>query len=113
MKHFKLEEFNCRCCAQNKMQQSFLNKLDDIREKVGLPFHVTSGFRCEKHNQEVGGKPNSQHLLGIAADVSLEFFPAINKHYLIKLAPQYFNGIGIAKTFIHLDTRETPSLWVY
>ena len=30
---------------------------------------VNSGFRCAKHNREVGGVPASQHLRGEAADV--------------------------------------------
>ena len=38
--------------------------LDPIREKFGKPITVTSGYRCEKLNKLVGGKPNSQHLKG-------------------------------------------------
>ena len=33
--------------------------LDPIREKFGKPITVTSGYRCEKLNKLVGGKPNS------------------------------------------------------
>ena len=43
--------------------------LDPIREKFGKPITVTSGYRCEKLNKLVGGKPNSQHLKGQAADL--------------------------------------------
>ena len=43
--------------------------LDPIREKFGKPITVTSGYRCEKLNKLVGGKPNSQHLKGSAADL--------------------------------------------
>ena len=43
--------------------------LDPIREKFGKPITVTSGYRCEKLNKLVGGKPNSQHLKGQASDL--------------------------------------------
>lgn len=43
--------------------------LDPIREKFGKPITVTSGYRCPKLNRLVGGKPNSQHLKGEAADL--------------------------------------------
>ena len=43
--------------------------LDPIREKFGKPITVTSGYRCEKLNKLVEGKPNSQHLKGQAADL--------------------------------------------
>lgn len=43
--------------------------LDKIREKVGKPIVVNSGFRCSVLNKAVGGVANSQHLKGLAADV--------------------------------------------
>ena len=43
--------------------------LDPIREKFGKPITITSGYRCDKLNKLVGGKPNSQHLKGQAADL--------------------------------------------
>ena len=50
-----------------------LNKLADyldvIREKVGKPILISSGFRCPVLNKAVGGVSNSQHLKGLAADL--------------------------------------------
>lgn len=46
-----------------------LSRLDDIREKYGKPIYITSGYRCEKLNKKVGGKPNSQHLKAEAVDL--------------------------------------------
>ena len=34
-----------------------------------LPLFVTSGYRCQRLNEEVGGLPHSQHLYGQAADI--------------------------------------------
>jgi uncharacterized protein YcbK (DUF882 family) len=43
--------------------------LEPLREKLGKPIHVTSGYRSEVVNAAVGGVSNSQHLLGEAADI--------------------------------------------
>lgn len=48
--------------------------LDLIREDLGLPVFVTSGFRCKKLNRLVGGalSPISQHTKGQAADIRVD-----------------------------------------
>lgn len=46
-----------------------LSRLDDIRERYGYPIYITSGYRCQKLNKAVGGKPTSQHLRAEAADL--------------------------------------------
>ena len=43
--------------------------LDPARERYGHRILVSSGFRCHELNHLVGGTPNSQHLLGEAADI--------------------------------------------
>ena len=43
--------------------------LDAIREKLGRPILVTSGYRCPILNKAVGGVANSQHQKGLAADL--------------------------------------------
>lgn len=43
--------------------------LQPAREQLKRPILVTSGFRCPELNQAVGGKQNSQHLKGLAADI--------------------------------------------
>ena len=42
--------------------------LDPLREALGRPVVITSGYRCADLNRDVGGSPTSQHLLGLAAD---------------------------------------------
>lgn len=43
--------------------------LQAIRNKVGQPIVITSGYRCDKLNQAVGGSRNSDHMRGSAADI--------------------------------------------
>lgn len=45
--------------------------LEPTRQGIGLPLHVTSGFRSRAVNRRVGGARNSQHLVGQAADLHL------------------------------------------
>ena len=49
--------------------------LDPLREEVGKPIIVTSGYRCLKLNEAVGSKPNSQHMAGLAADLVCHRLP--------------------------------------
>ena len=44
---------------------------EPIREKIGCPLFISSGFRSEKVNALVGGSKTSQHILGQAADIQI------------------------------------------
>lgn len=51
--------------------QTLITKiLDPLREAVGMPITVTSGYRSPALNGAVGGAKNSQHLRGEAADIT-------------------------------------------
>lgn len=43
--------------------------LQPIRDRLGLPIIITSGFRSPILNKAVGGVTNSRHLYGEAADI--------------------------------------------
>lgn len=43
--------------------------LQPVRDKLGFPMTIVSGFRCDELNEEVGGTDNSQHKKGEAADI--------------------------------------------
>ena len=67
--HFKVSEFSCKC-GKNNINQRVINMSETIRMALGVPVHVNSGCRCEKHNKAVGGAKSSKHLKGLAADLS-------------------------------------------
>lgn len=88
MKYFFFEEFfrsdvADSCCILNLPepgQEQFIRDnivslvdhvLDPIRDHVGLPILINSGFRCPSLNELVGGKESSQHLTGRAADFTV------------------------------------------
>ena len=49
-----------------------LKTLEPVRELVGKPIIVTSGYRSPALNKLVGGSKTSQHLKGEAADIKVE-----------------------------------------
>lgn len=51
------------------------NILDPLREKMDAPIYVISGYRCMEMNRRLGGAKNSQHLVGKAADITMNTFP--------------------------------------
>ena len=46
-----------------------MDYLDRVREAYGKPIRVSSGYRCYDLNRAVGGADDSQHKLGLAADL--------------------------------------------
>lgn len=68
--HFKLREFQCRCCGAVKLSPELLAMLELVRAAWGGPLVITSGYRCPSHNKAIGGAARSLHMSGVAADIS-------------------------------------------
>jgi zinc D-Ala-D-Ala carboxypeptidase len=113
-KYFDLSEFDCSETGENDMKPEFLYALDQLREACGFPFTITSGYRSAKHSAE-RDKPNGPgaHARGVAADIRVE--NGADRMTLVRNALSMgFSGIGVAKTFVHVDIRATkPVLWTY
>ena len=43
--------------------------LQPLRDTLGAPVYINSGYRSKRLNARVGGVPNSRHLQGRAADI--------------------------------------------
>lgn len=109
MKYFTLQEFACKHCEQlppGGMNPVLLEKLDALRERIGAPIYISSGYRCPYHNAVVGGVSNSQHVLGNAADIICS---AVSVEQLANEAAAVgFDGIGryYYDGFVHVDVRD-------
>lgn len=53
------------------------NVLDPIRERFATPMIITSGYRCERLNDLVGGAKKSQHMKGEAVDFYFKGFDRV------------------------------------
>ena len=50
--NFTEAEFACQCgCGKADMDHGFISKLQQVRTAIDKPMRITSGFRCEIHNQ--------------------------------------------------------------
>ena len=105
-KYFKVKEFACKDGSQVVFIDSYLvSILDILRNQVGKPVHITSGYRTPARNKAVGGAKYSYHTRGMAADIRIEGMTAkeiANK--LNKIIP-FGCGIIVYNTWVHIDTR--------
>jgi len=110
--NFFLSEFECRCCGRVMLDSVLLEKLQKLRDAIGMPIYIVSGYRCEKHNITIKGAKKSQHLLGKAADIHARSYPLGN--LLEKAEKIGFGGIGTYPKggFLHLDVRKEKTRWV-
>lgn len=92
-------------------------QLQVIRDYVGLPIFVNSGYRTKKHNEKVGGEKDSQHLLGLAADIWVQDMTPEELcqiiEALIKKEKVLQGGLGLYNTFVHYDARGYRARWDY
>lgn len=122
IKHFRPQEFTCKCrggCDHPVViSMGLVSKLDKIRELIGKPITITSGTRCERHNRSVGGKARSAHLAksGVSHSADVRCPNSEFRFAFLTAALPMFNRIGIGKDFIHVD--DDPELppnvvWIY
>lgn len=114
--HFGTREFNCSCgkCDVQRIAIELVNKIETLREQHKEPIYVTSGYRCRQKQLDLAAqgyetaKGISQHELGHAADLSVNYVPK-----LAALADKLFDSMGVGKTFIHVDLRPGLRRWTY
>lgn len=109
----------CRCCGKNEMQQEVIDYYSLLLRFVDEgELFITSGYRCAKHNKEIGGANDSGHVKGNALDIA-----TINKLILLysyadtasKLFP---GGTGIGfypvgrGNIVHIDRRIISARWI-
>ena len=78
-----------------------------LRDLLGTPLQVNSGYRTATYNNKVGGEDKSYHLTASALDLSSHEWTAeqLGALYegLIRLGLVPDGGLGIYPTFIHVD----------
>lgn len=110
--HFKMREFACSDGTDTIfVSPALVEVLEKVRAHFGKPVTINSGYRAEAKNKAVGGATYSQHKYGLAADITISgVLPAKVAAYAETLLPNT-GGIGIYKTFTHIDVRKVKSRW--
>ncbi len=113
--HFQPAELACRCggrfCGGEYWHDpSFLDGLEIVRARIGRPLIINSGHRCDLWNAAIGGAPLSRHKQ-IAVDIALAGHDWIELRDAARGAG--FTGLGLARTFLHMDRRSRAAHWYY
>lgn len=118
--NFSKEEFDCSSGAEMPKEvlnnvQKLANQLQALRNVVGKPIKINSGYRSPEWNTKSGGVKTSQHLLGKAADIVIEGMSTDDVAHLIEQmiesGDMLQGGLGRYNTFTHYDIRKTKARW--
>lgn len=113
---FTEKEFN-RCfppCSLKDMDDSFMWSLDNARRSAGIPFVINSAFRTVQFEKLRGRDGTSSHCAGLAVDIRCN--TSVNRLKILKaLIEEGFQRIGIADSFIHVDSdwKKPACIWLY
>lgn len=119
-KNFSLEEFACRDGSEVPAElmtnvMKLANQLQILRDYLGEPIHVNSGYRSPSYNAKIGGAKNSQHMLAKAADITVKSKTpkqlAVLIEKLIANGVLRFGGMGLYPGFVHVDVRRNKARW--
>lgn len=109
-KNFSLSEFVCKE-GKNEVyvDMKLVEKLQELRDKLGRSINIVSGYRSPSYNAKVKGSKNSRHMEGDAADIKV---PGLTPEEVAREAEKIgFDGIGVYDTFTHVDTRGYKARW--
>tara|TARA_B110000908_G_C9963387_1_gene317868 strand:- start:220 stop:600 length:381 start_codon:yes stop_codon:yes gene_type:complete len=121
--NFSKSEFECR--SGEEMPSDVLDnvkqlaiQLQAIRDYVGKPIRINSAYRSKAHNKAIGGVKTSQHILGKAADITIDTFTPDEVISIIEnmltnemLGGFHIGGLGSYRTFTHVDIRDKKARW--
>ena len=112
--HFKVKEFHSKKDPSDlvKVDEKLLRLLENIRNFTGKPVHINSGYRSPEYNATLkNASPHSQHCVGKAADIVIAGVPPARVAEIAECYLGSSGGIGIYKTFTHVDVRAGHARW--
>lgn len=102
-KNFSPRELACKGTGSLLVDNVALDKLQELRDKLGAPLLITSAYRSPEHNRKVGGAKNSYHLKGVAFDIRMENQDPVA--FEAAARDVGFRGVGYypRQGFMHID----------
>ena len=110
--NFTVEEFACKDGSDTVLvAPRLVMVLQSIRSRFGAAVTINSGYRTPQYNAKEGGAAHSQHCYGTAADIVVKGqTPEAVAAFARTLMPDW-GGVGVYKSFTHIDVRETKADW--
>lgn len=108
--NFRLYEFESPDTQEVIVHPLLVQKLQQLRERIGRPIHINSAYRTPEHNKAIGGAKNSEHPKGTAADLDCPEGMSIDQ-FAAECEAVGFDGIGKYHTFVHVDVRGYKARW--
>ena len=111
VKYFGRAEFKCNCGGKYcngfpaEPHPLLVRVADRVREHFGAAALISSGVRCEQHNANVGGVPNSRHLYGKAMDFRISGRKAAEVLEYVWQQPEISYAYDIDGTYVHMDVK--------
>lgn len=106
-KNFSSYEFECPCvwedCRSVILTDDVVSSLQSTRDDFKAPVIVSSGNRCVRRNQIVGGAENSSHTWGDGVDLTCDDVEELN--FLESCAKRHFKFVLRYEHHIHCDNR--------
>ena len=113
--HFRLSEFRPARHMYEYMRLSpkLVEVLERIRNHVGRPVTIMSGYRPSDYNREVGGVSNSTHMDGLAADINCDGISTHELYDAVDLIVKNSGGVGFYPRdgYVHVDVRGYHCRW--
>lgn len=116
-RYFKESEFQ-KCtpsCSLQDMNQSFINKLDTLRDVSGVPLVLNCAYRSKEHDRAKGRSGTGDHPQRKGVDIRCN--NSDTRYKILNAAIKVgFTRIGIAKNFIHVgdgDNLPREVVWMY
>lgn len=108
-RYFSDAEFR-RCspsCSIDQMDKEFLARLDNARERAGIPFVLNCAYRSAAHDKALGRSGSGAHTEIPCKAVDIRCSTSQNRFKIVKaLLDEGFTRIGIGANFIHADLSE-------
>jgi uncharacterized protein YcbK (DUF882 family) len=110
--NFKVSEFACSDSTDTIfVSPELVTLLQKIRDHFGKAVTINSAYRTEAKNKAVGGSTYSQHKYGLAADIVISGVTPLQVAQYVQTLQPNSGGIGLYKSFTHVDVRATKSRW--
>jgi zinc D-Ala-D-Ala carboxypeptidase len=100
---FSPAEIACRGTGAIKINTDAMDKLQTLRNRLGKPLIVRSGYRSPSHNKAVGGAKASKHMDGAAFDIAMSNHDPVAFEAAARAVGFLGFGFYPRSGFIHVD----------